>query len=224
MSLQLLMARARMNHQSSAPLVPSLLMHFDGTNGSTVFTDAEGLHTMTRFGNAIISTAQSKFGGSSGYFDGISSSVTTPASADLIPGSGDFGFDCWCYQTGSTTQWKEIFMANTQGGLNIMLYDAKLVLGREGIANDHTAPAAITQNAWNHLEVSKKSNVVYLFVNGTLVLSAASTFNYPSGAISIGGKTNGVSTINGYIDELRYVNGRAIHTSSFTPPTAPYAP
>ena len=49
----------------------SLLLHGDGTNGSTTFKDDSiNNHTITAYGNAQISTAQSKFGGSSIYFDG----------------------------------------------------------------------------------------------------------------------------------------------------------
>jgi len=49
----------------------SLLLNGNGTNGSTTFTDSSvNNHTITRNGNAQISTTQSKFGGSSMYFDG----------------------------------------------------------------------------------------------------------------------------------------------------------
>jgi hypothetical protein len=45
----------------------SFLLHMDGTNGSTTFTDSgpNGL-TVGAYGNAQISTAQSVFGGASG--------------------------------------------------------------------------------------------------------------------------------------------------------------
>ena len=46
-----------------------LLLHCNGTDGSTTFTDEIG-KTVTANGNAQIDTAQSKFGGASGLFDG----------------------------------------------------------------------------------------------------------------------------------------------------------
>ena len=48
-----------------------LLLHLNGSNGSTTFTDSSsnGL-TVTRGGNVTISTAQAKFGGASAVFDG----------------------------------------------------------------------------------------------------------------------------------------------------------
>jgi hypothetical protein len=49
----------------------SLLLHGDGTNGSTTITDNSPTpKTVTAVGNAQISTAQSKFGGASILFDG----------------------------------------------------------------------------------------------------------------------------------------------------------
>ena len=49
----------------------SLLLHGDGTNGSTTIVDSSSSSkTVTAVGDAQISTAQSKFGGSSIYFDG----------------------------------------------------------------------------------------------------------------------------------------------------------
>ena len=49
----------------------SLLMHFNGTNGSTTMTDnSKNNFPATSYNGAAISTAQSKFGGASGFFDG----------------------------------------------------------------------------------------------------------------------------------------------------------
>ena len=54
----------------------SALLHFSGSNSSTTFIDnSPNAFSITSNNGAAISTAQSKFGGSSGYFDGISSSI-----------------------------------------------------------------------------------------------------------------------------------------------------
>ena len=59
----------------------SLLLHGDGTNGSTLIKDSSPrMNTVTAVGNAQISTAQSKFGGSSIAFDGTGDSLTTPTT------------------------------------------------------------------------------------------------------------------------------------------------
>ena len=57
----------------------SLLLHCDGTNGSTTFTDnSPSPKTVTAYNGAAISTVQSKFGGASGLFDGTDDYVTVP--------------------------------------------------------------------------------------------------------------------------------------------------
>ena len=56
----------------------TLLLHCDGANTSTVFTDKSlTANVVTAYGNAAISTTQSKFGGSSAYFDGSGDYLTT---------------------------------------------------------------------------------------------------------------------------------------------------
>ena len=53
----------------SSDLNTVLLLHGDGTNGSTIFTDSSSYpKAVTASGNAQISTAQSRFGGASMHF------------------------------------------------------------------------------------------------------------------------------------------------------------
>ncbi len=56
----------------------------NGADGSTTFTDSAtgGSHTWTAYGNAQIDTAQNKFGGASGLFDGSGDYIDTPDSPD----------------------------------------------------------------------------------------------------------------------------------------------
>ena len=79
---------------SSDPYFSStkLLLNGNGTNGSTTFTDSSNSsYTVTANGNAQISTAQSKFGSASMYFDGTGDYLTVSnATASDVFGSGDF--------------------------------------------------------------------------------------------------------------------------------------
>ena len=57
----------------------SLLLSADGSNGSTAIVDSSAnAHTITANGDAQISTTQSKFGGSSMYFDGTGDLFSNP--------------------------------------------------------------------------------------------------------------------------------------------------
>ena len=65
----------------------SLLLYGDGTNGSTAIVDSSSnAHAITVNGDAQISTAQSKFGGASMYFDGTGDYITAPSDSSF-----DFG-------------------------------------------------------------------------------------------------------------------------------------
>ena len=76
----------------------SLLLSGNGINGSTSIIDSSpSPKTVTAFGNAQISTAQSKFGGASIAFDGVSDYLTVASSAGLTFGTGDFTIELWLY-------------------------------------------------------------------------------------------------------------------------------
>ena len=70
------------------------LLHFDGADGSTTFTDVKG-HTFTAAGNAQIDTAQSLFGGASLLLDGSGDYIWAADSADWDFGTADFAVELW---------------------------------------------------------------------------------------------------------------------------------
>lgn len=79
------------------------LLHMDGANGSTTFTDQKG-KTWTPNGNVQISTAQSVFGGSSAAFDGVNDSLSIASHADFGFGTGDWTVECFVRQTTTAAQ------------------------------------------------------------------------------------------------------------------------
>lgn len=89
-------------HTITAYHATKLLLHCDGADGSTTFTEVMG-HTITASGNVQIDTAQSKFGGASALFDGSGDYLSTPSSTDWDFGSGDFTIEGWVYVSASTT-------------------------------------------------------------------------------------------------------------------------
>lgn len=69
----------------------SLLLHFDGSNGSTTFTDnSPNAHTITAAGNAALSTSGQVFGTACGLFDGTGDYITAPANSAFSFGTGNF--------------------------------------------------------------------------------------------------------------------------------------
>src|SRR5215510_10654891 len=74
-----------------------LLIHCNGTDGSTTFTDSSvSAHTVTADGNAQVDTAQSQFGGASALFDGnVDKLEITGTLGDFNFGTGEFTIDFW---------------------------------------------------------------------------------------------------------------------------------
>ena len=72
-----------------------LLLHGDGVQGSTTFTDVCD-HTVTPVGDAKISTAQTKTGGSVMVFDGSGDHLIIPSSVDFDLGTV-YTVECWVY-------------------------------------------------------------------------------------------------------------------------------
>lgn len=70
------------------------LLHMNGVDGSTTFTDESG-KSWTAKGNAQIDTAGSRFGGASALFDGSGDYMELPDHEDFNVGSGDFTVDFW---------------------------------------------------------------------------------------------------------------------------------
>jgi hypothetical protein len=76
----------------------SLLLHGDGTNGSTTIVDSSpSPKTVTAVGDAQISTAQSKFGGASIAFDGNGDYLDASSSNQYAIGTEDFTVEGWVY-------------------------------------------------------------------------------------------------------------------------------
>ena len=78
-----------------------LLCHFDGTNGSTTFTDVaaggpNAPHTITAVGSGAVSVTQSEFGGASLHCS-LGNYATITSAADLVLGNGPFTVDFWFY-------------------------------------------------------------------------------------------------------------------------------
>ena len=207
----------------------SLLLHCDGSNGSTTFTDnSPRTKTVTSNNGAAISTAQSKFGGASALFDGTNDYLSIPNNAEFNFTSGTFTIEFWTYFSSVSGERALVstYQNSTTGWL-VELYLGKIVVLFSGDGPDITGTTTISANTWYHVAVSGTPGSYKLFING---IQEGSTY---TGATSLSSTgllylgtlvSSGVFYIYfaGYIDELRITNGYARYTGNFTPQTSAF--
>ena len=204
----------------------SLLMHFSGSDGSTTFTDSGPNNlTITSNNGAKITSSISKFGGTSGFFDGTNDYLTLPST---ITFTGDFTIETWVYWSGGSSfvQYAGIISNRSGTGVFSPIYlvntTGNLEAGNWGISGYVVSTLAITTGAWNHVALVRSGSTMRFYING---VQDASTGNV-SGTLTASNLAIGSSAIpqywNGYIDELRITNGVARYTSSFTVPDSAF--
>ena len=210
----------------------SLLLHGDGANGSTTIVDSSpSPKTVTAFGDAQISTAQSKFGGASMYFDGSGDSIRSTQSASWSFGADNFTIECWV-NSSDTGQYASIASADLQPVdgwallLNSVSNDGKIAFFEKNLASSLlvTSSGAFNNSSWHHVAVVRNNTNLSIYVNGTsLASSTVSGSATSAGTLYLGGSSvSPARDFIGYIDDLRITKGVARYTANFTPPTAPF--
>jgi hypothetical protein len=160
--------------------------------------------------------------GGSGYFDGSGDYITAPASSSFTF-SGNFTIECWFYPTAalstSTSLWIMAIGAGNNFSLNVGSTGTDVYLGTAG--GSFAATGNTIVNAWNHLAVVRNGSTVTLYINGVAASgtgTTSATLGSSSTIFRLGGFTGGIT---GYVSGWRVVNGSAVYTTAFTPPTAP---
>lgn len=199
---------------------------FNGDNASTAFPEWGG-KTVTAFGNAQISTAQSKFGGASAYFDGSGDYVSVPVSNDLAFGTGDFTIESFVRLTSLGVE-RALFdnrAAATDTGLYFYVNSSNQLTAFGNNATIVTGTAtALTATTWHHVALVKSNGTITLYLNGVAVGSAASAYSITCPSAAVIGRKIGSTTNdwNGHLDDLRISKGKAQYIANFNPPTAPH--
>ena len=207
-----------------------LLLHGDGTNGSTTFTDSgPSPKTATPSGNAQISTAQSKVGGASMSFDGSGDYLTIPTSTDFDLGN-IYTIEFWIkptslgggvlhrgFYTSGTSTWAGLAFSIRFVSNNLRCY----FYGTTTATEQYIDAPGIVVNGWTHVAMVRNGTVGTVYVNGVLAgtLTGLNTCAVSSQTLRIGewDFSAAVEYLNGYLDDIRITKGVARYVSNFTP-------
>jgi len=206
----------------------SLLLHCDGTNGSTSFPDnSPSPKTVTAAGNAQVTTARAKFGNGSAAFDGTGDRLDIASSSafDLDASAYTIEFFVWFNSIGSAI--RTVVLQGSSQSYGIIPSFNDLAITLFGGGNALFAAGALTGKSaqWVHIAHTSDGTTRRLFVDG-IIKASGTTRAVPLGNCSIGIGGNTVvfpsSNLNGNIEEVRITKGVARYTADFTPPTAPF--
>lgn len=206
----------------------SLLLPLTGVNNTTTFRDLSNNNfTVTRFGDAKISTAQSKFGDlGSLYLDGTGDYLSVPSDAAFSL-TGNFTVEWWSY---GASYGRVISRWNAGSALGwLAAIDATTLTWGE--ANNGTFIAARTfaistpsSTAWHHVAFCRSGTSLRAFFNGTQVGSTITTSSNHTPAVSTAttiGQSENAGYVTGYLSNVR-VTKAARYTGAFTPSTIPF--
>lgn len=206
----------------------TLLLHMDGSNGGTTFTDSSTYnHAVTAYGSCQTITSTYKFGTASGRF-ASNSDYLSLSNSNMNFGTGDFTVEFWLYynstqQAGSYGTFFDngsqgVFLSFGSSKTHIIFYSPSSGL------NDTTGYAhGMSDGNWYHVAFVRNVNACKCYVNG----SAIGTWTANGGSMSpaggsvayIGEYTGGLSySCGGCIDDFRITKGVARYTSNFTVP------
>ena len=228
------------DNTSSDPYYSSvkLLMHFDGTVGSTTFVDNSSLaiSSFTASGIASLDNGFSQFGPTALKLNTILSTnayISTTSNLGLgIFGTNDFTVESWVYSydsaNGIIIDYGYSAIIGGTNGWQISINGGHLGWWKSGVQLIITT-SSISMNAWNHVAAVRSGGILNLYINGVSSgIPVSDSTNYNSTGVTICAIGAQVQTRNtlydwhGYIDELRITAGVARYTSNFTPSLTPF--
>jgi hypothetical protein len=192
--------------------------------------DATSKNDLETVDGAKISTAQSKWGGSSMAFDGTGDYLNGFNNGVLFYLDTTYTIEFWVrLNTVSGTQNFVILSAanNSNQGINFYTVGTTVTVNDGNSAGTGPSGGTLAANTWYYLALVANGTNTKLFIDGNLISTYAGITRYTAAGawkyITIGvdgGKT--ASYLNGYINDLRITNSIARYTANFTPPTAAF--
>jgi hypothetical protein len=202
---------------------------------SNVIRGSGSAKTITYNGNVQISTAQSKYYGSSCFFDGGNDSLKVPASADFQFGSGDFTIETWFRPNNTSRMAIYHGSSGTDHSVGIDYSYITQTIGiwassngtswnlADGDSAGNRGSIVVPAGAWTHVAFVRNGSLLQLYINGVLdkqFTTTASIVDESSYQPIIGEWWNGIYDLNGYLADFRIYKGIAKYTTPF--PTGSY--
>lgn len=224
-------------------VLTSLLLHFDGADYSTTFTDSSSYNlTVTSDNGATIRTERAKFGNASVRFGGQSWLYSSYNSV-LDLNTSDFTVEVWIFpfsfgarpygQTIASSCGGSYTEFNATNGIHWVLElttagNLQLRIRTSSGSAQLTTTGGVSENVWSHVAVSVVGGTAYLGINGTVQSGSIGTVARPTtnptfGIANIFGRPNSqYVNFYGAMDELRVLKGLGLYTANYAVPPAAF--
>ena len=212
----------------------SLLLHMDGTDDATTFTDSgPGSHTVTAVGNAKTEDSQKVFGSPSLYLDGTGDRLEIANHADFRFKKQPFTVELrarWDSVSGTQT----LIGQETDSGAGWRIESSGTTLRAYGEVGANWislgSGATLAADTWYSIALVRDDDSFLLFLDGALLdtttdKEAFYTYNQTdeeTNALKIGDSSGVSQPFAGYIDEVRITRGHARYTAAYTPATSAF--
>jgi len=218
------------NRSASPDEYTKILLHCDGDNNGTTFTDSSIYSKTATPTNTVTSTDQKKFGATSAKFNGTSSYIFIEDNNDWDV-EGDYTIDFWFLtNTASGVSYTKGILGTQQFGAGYVNgwvvghYQGNLTVRVNGTT--YSGSGTINTGTWYHIALvwSGSANTFKVYLDGNELYSGVALTTKVARDLYLGN----VSPIDvnrhldGYIDEFRISKGISRWTANFTPPTEAY--
>lgn len=198
-----------------------VLLRGGQSNGSTTIVDSSNNnYSFTSQGTAPSYTnTRSKWTTTSIGFGGGGGLILEASSVTNLYLNTDFTIEFWVYPTSVSGALLGAFLF----GRILIFVDLYCEMGNgSALIGNANASAACTQNDWNHIAITRATNTVRVFKNGTQV-SSFTVSGTPNQTQDIQiGCFNTANYMTGQIEDFRWTKGVARYTANFTAPTAQF--
>ena len=206
-----------------APILLKSLLHFNGDDQSTVFTDESG-KVWTANGNVKLVSAKKRWGSACAYFDGSGDYIETPVHADFELGADDFhvALSLWPEISGNMRVCGQDNGDSGVSTLRIMIYGGALYMqiSKPGFYAGGNSVATIPTNQWTDAVLSRSGNTLNLYINDVVDSTFdCAGFVVPNSSLPfrVGMTADGGPAFRGWIDEF------AVFKGSYTPPAREFS-
>ena len=172
------------------------------------------------------SYSSSTYGGS-GMFNGNTSYLNTLDGSATAFGTNNYTIEGWIFLNGLQSAINYIYDARPSGltGLYPVIYINASNVILFNLNGDVITGSTLVSNTWYHVAVSRNGTSTKMFLNGVQVGSTYTDSNsYVVGmnrpVIGANGNATLTQLFNGYIANLRVLNGTSLYSTTFTPPTS----